>query len=563
MKKIICTLLCMVLSISVFTGCSDDSGKKTSTTTISPMTLTLTAITDETTTQEAIEAVQEIMNNISKSEFKTQVELRLMTADEYINYIEKTFAANASAQDTTASTEEIEADTSADTGNSVDTDSVVDGDESGEVVTVELVTDEYGRLVEKYPEAEQNQLDIIFMTGRDMLQDFYSKGYLAALDEEINGDSKMIKKYVYPTFIEAGKISGSQYAILNNRNLGNYKYLLVDKELADKYQFDTSSVTSLKDCEAFLDQVKAGETGVIPMNKEIGLANAQYVLGRESLLGCILGSSETTIPSLMYGNEQYVEHKALLEKMTKGGYFAEDPDKEGQQYAIEYVEGYERSPEDNQWTDDKYVIVYEEPTATEDALYSGMFGVSSTTKSVARSMEIIRLLMTSSEYCNAYQYGVSGTHYSLNKDGTIKILSDAYSMDLYHTGNVFLTYPTEDMPADIWDIYKQQNQETVVGPYLLFPYDDPSYGEASLNLVNRYITLSDQYMEQYQKTVMKSADLSTVEYMAETHTKLLSTDLIKENLSVSNETISGEEKEALGISRLYVEYLTALSEVTQ
>ena len=70
-------------------------------------------------------------------------------------------------------------------------------------------------------------------------------------------------------------------------------------------------------------------------------------------------------------------------------------------------------------------------------------------------------------------------------------------------------------------------------------------------------------MEQYQKTVMKSEDLSTVEYMAETYTKLLATDLIKDNLSVSDETISGEEKTALGISRLYVEYLTALSEASQ
>lgn len=84
MKKFICTLLCMVLAVSVFTGCSQNSGgSTTTTTTISPMTLTLTAITDDTTTPEAIAQVQEFMNNISKSEFKTQVELRLMTADEY------------------------------------------------------------------------------------------------------------------------------------------------------------------------------------------------------------------------------------------------------------------------------------------------------------------------------------------------------------------------------------------------------------------------------------------------------------------------------------------------
>ena len=100
MKKFICTLLCMVLAVSVFTGCSQNSGgSTTTTTTISPMTLTLTAITDDTTTPEAIAQVQEFMNNISKSEFKTQVELRLMTADEYVNYIERTFAAaNAQAE---------------------------------------------------------------------------------------------------------------------------------------------------------------------------------------------------------------------------------------------------------------------------------------------------------------------------------------------------------------------------------------------------------------------------------------------------------------------------------
>lgn len=560
MKKFICTLLCMVLAVSVFTGCSQNSGgSTTTTTTISPMTLTLTAITDDTTTPEAIAQVQEFMNNISKSEFKTQVELRLMTADEYVNYIERTFAAaNAQAEDTTASAEDTSAETVADTGNGVETEPLDNegADDSAEVVTVELVTDEYGRLVEKYPDAEQNQLDIIFMTGRDMLKNFQSKGYLAALDEELSGDAKMINKYVYPTFIEAGKISGTQYAILNNRNLGNYKFLLIDKELADKYQFDTTSVKTLKDCEAFLDQVKEGESNVIPMNKEIDVANVQYVLGNESLLGCILGTSESTIPSLMYGQPAYVEHKVLLEKMVKGGYFADDPEKEGQRYAIEYVESYERAPEDNNWTDDHYVVVYEEPIASYEKLYSGMFGVSSTTKSVKRSMEIIRLLMTNAEYCNAYQYGISDTHYSLNDNGTIEILSDDYSMDLYHTGNVFLTYPTEDMPADIWEIYKEQNQNTVVGPYLLFPYDDQSYGEQSLSLVNRFITLSNQYMDQYQQTVMQSDALNAADYIAEAYARLIDTQLIIDNLSVLDVNLSGDPKTP-GIVKLYMDYLTA------
>ena len=67
-----------------------------------------------------------------------------------------------------------------------------------------------------------------------MLKDFVEKEYLQSLDDELNNNAKLLKKYIYPTFLTAGKVDGSTYAVVNNRLLGEYTYLLIDKELADK-----------------------------------------------------------------------------------------------------------------------------------------------------------------------------------------------------------------------------------------------------------------------------------------------------------------------------------------
>ena len=88
-KKLISLALLAGLILSSFTACGQSeedvaaTEEDTRTTTI-----TLTAITGKSTTPEAIEAVQEAMNKLTKSEYKTQVILQLKTEDEYVEFIE-------------------------------------------------------------------------------------------------------------------------------------------------------------------------------------------------------------------------------------------------------------------------------------------------------------------------------------------------------------------------------------------------------------------------------------------------------------------------------------------
>ena len=97
-----------------------------------------------------------------------------------------------------------------------------------------------------------------------------------------------------------------------------------------------------------------------------------------------------------------------------------------------------------------------------------MFAVSSYTKSVSRSMEIITQINTDPELRTILQYGVEGVHWRVNAENeeVIDIISEDYKMNLIDTGNVFMTYPAAGIPMSDWDVMKAQNLEVRGNPYV-------------------------------------------------------------------------------------------------
>jgi hypothetical protein len=120
--------------------------------------------------------------------------------------------------------------------------------------------------------------------------------------------------------------------------------------------------------------------------------------------------------------------------------------------------------------EDYSLNVLEYPRAGYDEVFNNMLAVSSYTRSLARSMQIITYLNTNSDLRNILQYGVEGVHYKIDDDsGKLVRLNQDYMMKLETTGNVFMAYPEEDMPLDAWDWGKKQNLD--VKPYLSMGFD--------------------------------------------------------------------------------------------
>lgn len=520
-KKLLSLLLAVLMLMSIMlTSCSNEEDDGTVTLnadSTNTRTVVIAAITGETTTPEAITQVEEALNRVSKSMYKTQVVLRLMTEDEYEDYINDTYTA-LKEEEEAAEKAEQEARKEAleqqrqqaleDAKKKVRTKWVKD-DEEDEAETSETqatATDEYGRVVLQYPDAGENQIDIVFMTGVDMFYRFFDKDYLMPITSTIASESqaeKDLSKYIYPTFMAAGRIDRTQYAIPSNQPLGYYTYFLVNKELADRYQFTVGETITLNDCEAFLDSVHANEPGVTPINMVPDMKGLYYLTGEDSPIGSIVSDTYQPTadakPTNLYENSEYVAFRALKEKLINGGYVDEnatDP-------AIKVVRAFDTTPEDEGWSNEYYVALHSTPRASNETVYSGLFGISSYSANPDRAFEIINLLNTDTTFRNTYQYGVKDVNYTLNDDNTVHMLNDDYSMDLFQTGNVYMAYVPKDMPANSWEKSKEQNLTTYVEPF--FHVSTQVLSDTNADLAENMEKYSEM-VERQNQTISSSAD---------------------------------------------------------
>ena len=497
-KKLLSLALLAGLLLSSLTGCGssgeDDSALDTTDST-KTATITLTAITGDSTTADTIQAVQDAMNKLTKSEYKTQVILQLKTEDEYEAFIEDQVAqieadiaaeeeAAAKAKEEAKARKEAEkAANAAKKNRSKWTTTTTAETEETTADTQEMTLDEYGREVAKYPELEGASLDIVFITGREMLEDFVEKEYLQDISSELSGNSKILNKYIYPTFLNAGKVDGSTYAVV-------------------KYNFaEAEDATTLADCEAFLDAVKAGEPDVVPLNEAVDLNYVQYCSGERSLVGSMIKANHTTtvksIPKNLLGIESFVTHNILLEKLEDGGYIGE-----GERYAVEVRKGYITTPEEENWEEKYYVVEYEKPICSDEVVFSGMFAISAYASDLERCMEIVTMLNTDGALRDIYAFGVEGENFEYNEDGTVHMLNDDWSMDFYHTGNTLVGSVPETLPANYADIAKLQNVETLTSPYFTWEYEITEENEAAYE---EYLAAAAGYLAEFDAAADKAA----------------------------------------------------------
>lgn len=490
-KRLTCLFLCLVTLLSVvLTSCSskseeeakDDIGIDASETAI---TLTMWVVSEEKVSDAAAAAVTEKLNAITKPKFKTELVLTYLTEDEYEARLAATVAAYEATKKDPATGETAEPEET----------------ESGEAVTDETETNQFGQSVIKYPELIANQVDIIYISGEDMYIDFIEKGWLAELDTELSGSSKKIREYVSETLLSAAKYNGATYAIPNNRVIGEYTYMLLNKELMETYAQDAYAKLNMIDgfyneyLYTFLGLIRKFEYDtVIPIDASYEdclklLAHYWYVnpenysldLNKFSLFGYYYDNmADLTRGSTILGynslfqDEDFVEDYLQLNRFRMDDYFRKENDTRTES-AIKFVKG--SYADLAQYEDDYYSVIVEYPTASAEDIYGNMFGVCTYTRDVARSMEIITYLNTNAAFRNLLQYGVEGVHYNLIENGSgvvtgIDRLNSDYVMDLYATGNMFIAYPDTEagMTNEVWESGKVQNRSSLVNPLLGFDF---------------------------------------------------------------------------------------------
>ncbi len=473
MKKFISLMLCLLMLVPTLVSCSKDEELKTiETATRSAVTLGMYVITGDETTDAASDAVEAAIKTLIKSKYTTNLEIEFITEDEYYSIIESRLAKMAL---TGVETEPVEENT--ETGDAA----TEAAEETGAVTTAPTIINEYGVTELKYPELRANQIDLFMIADYDKYLEYVNNGWLYNLNDALKNNSKKLNDYIYPTILDSTKVAGTYYGIANNMPIGgDCTYMVINRELAAEYGLDVSGVDSVDDLKFFLTWVAENKEGVVPFEGTYNKVNATYMnmSGRDfttdfSLVG-VYGSDTVADAENLFANANYKKELLALAEMNYAGYFGKF-DTENFAVSVKTGDINEMAADAENYE----IVALESSSKPADELASNMFAVSAFTKDFNRVMEVITLLNTSEELRNLLQYGIENVNYDLDEDtGALRRMNNEYMMDLYKTGNVYIAYPEEGMPLNIWDMAKKQNlvsgtySEDAFGGFIL-PEDTP------------------------------------------------------------------------------------------
>lgn len=546
-KKLTSLLLAALLTAGSLVGCSSKAEEEDVATADTEqsvrvsMTLTLALPTKSGTTDEAAQKVEAAINRLTQAKFDTAIDLRLIPENEYQAYIDDTLSSiNTKILEEESAAESRRKEIKALKAQGVDVSGMDTGDDEETTETVETeeetIVNDLGISIKQYPEVGDTQFDIFLVQGYDNYNSYIENEYIQQLDSELSGNSKLLKTYIYPTFLELANVSGT-YAIPNNHPVGQYQYLLVNKELVDTYDYDPDELTTLLKCTDFIKDIGNQHLdGVVPLLGEVEPANMTY-WGTDQSQWSILASQITNtmsyklklVPKSVFSINVFVNTIGAMKELSELGYIGDGTIKDGEKFAVGVVAGDASIVE--QYGDEYYTYIYSKPMMTEEDAYGNMLAVSTYSKNLSRAMEIITYINTSTDIRTILQYGIEGENWEYeNQDtqDTIRILNNDYQMDLVATGNVYMTYPGEGMSMDYWDYGKQQNIDSISSPYIKFK---GYINDNNKDLIKQLDDLSKEYKAKLDALTYAEFDDAISEYKKE----LKESELFKQLTDLENE----------------------------
>ncbi len=481
-KKLSCLLIALAM-LAGMSSCGDGSASiDTSENAKYNMTLTLWLPTSEDTTDEAIAMVESEINKITKKNYKTAIDITAIPDDEYDEAIKNRVLEVEEAAKRTAEEEASRKKAEKDAKKRGET---LPPQSTETTLPAETYTDDEGNVQEPYPAATADQLDIFCIRGYEDFAFYAENGYISPLDENLDASAKLLKSYIYPSFLQWARLAGDNatYAIPNNHVIGEYTCLMLNKDMCEKLYYDPSELTTLLDCQQFIEDIgKTQDTSKItPLLSEtyatgMNFWNSTGDINSFSVLGSIVSdeadpTSRHNIRNV-FGLKQFNNTVIMMKELKEQGYVGKDLDPKTANFGVGVITC--DAKEMKEYEDKYHIQVIQCPRATNDDVYQSMFGVSLYSLDVTRSMEIITLINTDPTVRTLLQYGVEGIHWEYNEEltesgeQTIKIISDDYKMNLIDTGNVFMTYPGENLPMSYWEDGKQQNLDSMISPFLGF-----------------------------------------------------------------------------------------------
>lgn len=474
-KRVLCLCLTLMMVLSVvLTGCNNDEEGNVAVENKHAMTVTVAMIKGDNATDEDCEAVEKALNVVTESRLNTHLEIDFFTEAEYeekvlgkISEIGKKLQGGA----------ELAADGVEDTTEPED----------------KKYDEETGREIIDWPAVSDTQYDVVYIDGIEQFyafndleivvdEDSLEKGLLT----EIAPTTSLLSQYVNYMLLSTATTPETRemgatgvYAIPNNRDFGQYTYLVINKELADEFLPEMTDEMKEKHKQCFdkgdLLKTHTIDGDAIGFKTSVELINGNtfgnfltkvheaypdmtlvegmpspenifYTFGSDVLVGAgnfiSAGNKLDTLfeapPKNLYSNPSVQEYYKLMWQLKQWGQTPSETADLSGDFAVAYVKGNANTVANIDYNK-YYVKITDAPVKDNDTVYDNMYGVTKYSIDPVRATEVIELFNTNAEFRNILYYGIENVHYQVNDRGEREFLpGNTWDMDMFRTGNLYL-----------------------------------------------------------------------------------------------------------------------------
>ncbi|MCL6458802.1 MAG: ABC transporter substrate-binding protein [Gorillibacterium sp.] len=405
--------------------------------------------------------------------------------------------------------------------------------------TVKINAVDWGNWAQKINlmSASGEPFDLVFTAGWDNFSGNVAKGAFLDLTPLIDEYASATKAQMNPLLLSGTQVNGKNYAIPVEKEMASEFGVVLNKDLVDKYNFDITTVKSLKDLEPMLQTIKDKEPGIIPMwggKNNVSLLPYE-VIGNSAVPGAIQMDGTTKVIN-QWETPEMQDILKLMKDWNAKGYFQKDPvtqkdagpsNKAGTTFAQwQQLTPGKDAVLSQQWGHPMVQIELTQPYTASGDLSGAMTAISRTSKNPERAMMLINLLHTDPQLLNTLIFGVEGKHYVKVNDTTIKVPDGmvagqtGYSPgNNYMFGSQFINALWDNEEPQKWEQYKAFNESAKPSKIVGFSYNsEPVKNEeaAIVNIYNAYIDGLSTGVIDYEKELpvfidkMKKAGLDKV-----------------------------------------------------
>ena len=508
--RIVCLLLVLVLALPlVLASCN----RETPLVDTPAAVYTLYCITENTTTPEAITRVEYEINRILFYRIGSVVKLELVSADEYEELIESKMeeiiaykeTPKAETSDASSAVEARAADTSsaddtssaATSGSAADTSSGATSGNNGKNTLVntaklsenaekagytamsgDAILNDLAAGIEI--ELECPRLDLFLVTDYDSYVKLAEDGKLAALDTVLNNEAKAIKSQVHSSFFNAAKVGNKTYGVPCNSIIGEYTYIVFNKDVLDASGVAQETLYTLEDLADFLAIVKEQNPDVVPLANSVTPSSLYYMFedgfpAYVNANGYVLSTYEDSVVN---------EYLTMLTRYSALGYFQNNAGKTGEDdsapFAVKFISGTKEEmdalAEANNYVYNRYSV----PIATSENSIDSIYCLANTdycpSSWQTNAMEVLTELYTDEGLQNLFLYGVEKENYRLEGNQVYR-LNNEYVMSPAHTGNCFIAYTDGDAGDSLtkWTDARDQNIDAIESKTIGFTFEPEEF----------------------------------------------------------------------------------------